>query len=407
MKILALGGCGAMGKVAVETALELDPTLEIIIADLDGAAAEHFSNSFSVNVTGVQANALDADQLDDLMRPCDIVVSTIGPFYMFGSVVLEAAIRTKTHYIDICDDPEPTLAMFSLNEKAKQAGITAIVGAGSSPGTSNLLAATALALFDSPKEVYTFWGTGGPLEASDDDDMDLLDERGNPSAATVHWMEQLTGSVNVLENGKVTSKAPLSPVTMNFPGIGSDTSYVCGHPEPITLHRYYPSLQTSYNLMNMPGYIIYALKKATENVPGETQVDVKVASQKLGDLLSEKTMGLIDTAKYISHQYRDKSRTFFPDLAALVVGEDSAGSRMSVGVHLEGKMKIDDMAHSTCVPTAIILNMMTSGAVVKHGVFAPEACVDPALYFKHLGAYMTINEGFDEQTMLTITKSHG
>jgi hypothetical protein len=33
MNILALGGCGAMGKVAVQTTIAFNPNVEIIIAD--------------------------------------------------------------------------------------------------------------------------------------------------------------------------------------------------------------------------------------------------------------------------------------------------------------------------------------------------------------------------------------
>jgi lysine 6-dehydrogenase len=406
VKILALGGCGAMGKVAVETVLELNPMLEIVVADLDEDAAMRFADSFPENVTAAQVNALDSTQLDRLMQPCDIVVSTIGPFYLFGSAVLESAIRTGTHYIDICDDPEPTLAMLSFHEKAEQAGITAIIGAGASPGTSNLLAVTALSQLEIQKEIYTFWGTGGPIDSSDDN-MDIIDDQGRPSAATIHWMEQLTGLVPVLEDGQLTPKKPLTEVIIDFPGLGSDACHICGHPEPITMHQYYPSIQTSYNLMNMPSYIVYALKKATRNVRDGNQEDLKAAGEKLGNILTEKSMGIIDTAKYFYYLSKDKRRNFFPALSALAIGDDAEGNRMSVSAHLEGVMRVDDMAHSTCVPTAIILNMMTNGSITKRGVFAPEACVDPRQFFEHIAPYLHINEGFNADTMLNIQKVMG
>jgi lysine 6-dehydrogenase len=406
VKILALGGCGAMGKVAVETVLELNPMLEIVIADIDEDAAMRFADSLPANVTAAQVNALDSAQLDRLMQPCNIVVSTIGPFYLFGSAVLESAIRTGTHYMDICDDPEPTLAMLSFHQRAEEAGITAIIGAGASPGTSNLLAVTALSQLKVQKEIYTFWGTGGPIDSSEDS-MDIVDDHGRPSAATIHWMEQLTGLVPVLENGQLTPKKPLAEVIIDFPGLGSDACHICGHPEPITMHQYYPSIQTSYNLMNMPSYIIYALKKATRHVRDGNQEDLKAAAEKLGDILTEKSMGVIDTVKYLYYLSKDKHRNFFPALSALAIGDDAEGNRMSVSAHLEGVMKVDDMAHSTCVPTAIILNMMTNGSIMKRGVFAPEACVDPREFFKHMAPYLHINEGFNTDTMLNVQKVMG
>jgi saccharopine dehydrogenase-like NADP-dependent oxidoreductase len=406
VKILALGGCGAMGKVAVETVLELNPMLKIVIADIDEDAAMRFADSLPANVTAAQVNALDSAQLDRLMQPCDIVVSTIGPFYLFGSAVLESAIRTGTHYMDICDDPEPTLAMLSFHQKAEEAGITAIIGAGASPGTSNLLAVTALSQLKVQKEIYTFWGTGGPIDSSEDS-MDIVDNHGRPSAATIHWMEQLTGLVPVLENGQLTPKKPLAEVIIDFPGLGRDACHICGHPEPITMHQYYPSIQTSYNLMNMPSYIIYALKKATRHVRDGNQEDLKAAAEKLGDILTEKSMGVIDTVKYLYYLSKDKRRNFFPALSALAIGDDAEGNRMSVSAHLEGVMKVDDMAHSTCVPTAIILNMMTNGSIMKRGVFAPEACVDPREFFKHMAPYLHINEGFNTDTMLNVQKVMG
>ncbi len=45
--------------------------------------------------------------LQDLLQQVDLVVHTAGPFQRSSNWnVLEAAIETKTPYIDVCDDSE-------------------------------------------------------------------------------------------------------------------------------------------------------------------------------------------------------------------------------------------------------------------------------------------------------------
>ena len=54
--------------------------------------------------------------------------------------MLSAAIASGCHYIDICDDWEPTIEMMGLDQDARLNDVLAIIGMGASPGISNLLA---------------------------------------------------------------------------------------------------------------------------------------------------------------------------------------------------------------------------------------------------------------------------
>ena len=58
--------------------------------------------------------------------------------------MLRAAIRAGCHYVDVCDDWEPTLEMLALDTEARAAGVTAVIGLGASPGITNLLAVQAI-----------------------------------------------------------------------------------------------------------------------------------------------------------------------------------------------------------------------------------------------------------------------
>ncbi len=49
----------------------------------------------------VVAEAHDADAMDALARSAKVVLSTAGPFALYGSTLVEACVRNGTHYVDI------------------------------------------------------------------------------------------------------------------------------------------------------------------------------------------------------------------------------------------------------------------------------------------------------------------
>jgi saccharopine dehydrogenase-like NADP-dependent oxidoreductase len=113
-------------------------------------------------------------------------------------------------YVDICDDPEPTLAMFELDQRAQEAGVGALIGMGASPGLSNLLAARAARHLDSVTDCYTVWPLDVRSPGQHGATMDeARDANGRPSAAAIHLMEQISGAIGVVEQGRRQHRAPL------------------------------------------------------------------------------------------------------------------------------------------------------------------------------------------------------
>ncbi|MFE4977947.1 saccharopine dehydrogenase NADP-binding domain-containing protein [Kitasatospora sp. NPDC056651] len=248
MRLLALGGAGAMGRVSTRVAARVVADLpgnvppgahEVVIADRDLAAARRAAAALAaaspVPVRAARVDVTDGRELHAALVDADAVLNTVGPYYRHGRDVLRAAIRTGTHYLDICDDWEPTLAMLELGAEARAAGVRAVIGMGASPGISNLLAARAAARLDTLTDVHTAWPVDVGPEAGAD--TSLRDPDGAVSAAAVHWMQQISGTVATVEGGRLVRRRPLRPVTLDLPGGRHGTAYTVGHPEPVTLHR--------------------------------------------------------------------------------------------------------------------------------------------------------------------------
>ena len=241
MKILAIGGCGSMGRYAIRAVQNFSSVDEIIIADIDKESAESFAASLNQKVSAIQLDVSDAIALKQAMKGINIVVNTCGPYFKFGAPILKAAISSGCNYVDICDDWEPTIDMMQLDAAAKSAGICATIGLGASPGLTNLMALIAIRELDEVITVYTGWDIGGTS----------LDENAmqqSENAAMMHGVEQMTGQVKVFQDGIFKMVKPLQKVSVDYPGLTKFKGNIFGHPEAVTFPNYFPSLKNSINL---------------------------------------------------------------------------------------------------------------------------------------------------------------
>ena len=246
MRLLALGGCGGMGRFAVRAALQ-DPTWsEITVADIDGTAAELFVGSCqAASLHALQLDVTDAEALRAALERCDVVLNLVGPYFRFGPSVLAAAIETRTDYLDINDDWEPTLEMLKLDERARECGVTAVLGMGASPGLTNLLARRAAQELDHAEVLHTIWGIGQQGLRGDKNDSALVEAGESDGAAIEHWVHQVSGSILAVEGGALVEMSPLRAVEVDYPGIGPVVCHSVGHPESITFMKSMEGLRCS------------------------------------------------------------------------------------------------------------------------------------------------------------------
>ena len=140
-KIVVLGGSGAVGSVAVRTLAEKSDFSEIVAADINLARAKKIAGSLkSKKVVARKVNALKKAELKKLVKGADVVLNCTGPFYKFAVPILKAVIESKINYVDVCDDVDTTFEILKLDGAAKKAGVTALIGMGSSPGATNVIA---------------------------------------------------------------------------------------------------------------------------------------------------------------------------------------------------------------------------------------------------------------------------
>ena len=227
MKVLCLGGSGGMGRYATKAIVNFKELETITIADLNKDAAEEFANSFDAKVQAIGLDVTDNKKLVEALQNHDVVLNTTGPFFMYGVPILKAAIENNCHYIDICDDWEPTEEMLELDSYAKDAEITAIIGLGASPGITNLMGLVAMEELDSVDTVITGWDLSSVNPAEESSQI-------GTNAAMIHGIQQMTGKIKIFEDGQLHMIQSLKRININYPGKGIHQANIFGHPEAIS-----------------------------------------------------------------------------------------------------------------------------------------------------------------------------
>lgn len=355
-----------MGQVACATAVADEAIESVVIADRDLPRAEALAAKLGPKAVALPLDLTDTHALRAALTDIDLVLNTAGPFFRFGRPVLEASLEAGRHYIDICDDWEPTLEMLELNERARLAGLTAIIGMGASPGLSNLLAAVAVEQFDTVDHLYTCWrgGTGIPKKPADPDSFVV-------PAAMDHWIHNLAEPIRVWRHGRVETAEALEEHVLDYPGIGPSTLWTCGHPEPITLPLTYPQLDSCLNVMfARPGLIKVARVVRDRVRAGE--LSVSEGSREFIMLPGRRGPDAGPVPDY-------------PGIFAYAVGTKyGRPARVAVSTNL---LPEGEMGESTCIPLALAAGMLARGEITERGVMGPEVAVDPKILIGRLAPF--------------------
>jgi len=112
-ELVVLGATGYTGKYCAEHIATHLPT------DLRWAVAGRNESKLSAVLTqiktlnpdrrvpGVEVASLSPGDIDTLAKKTKVLISTVGPFHLYGTPVVEACVRNGTHYIDSYEHPKP------------------------------------------------------------------------------------------------------------------------------------------------------------------------------------------------------------------------------------------------------------------------------------------------------------
>jgi len=350
IKIIVLGGAsGDVGRDITRILLREKTHIEkITVTARNRNIADSFTKELGDRrVTAMQVDVNNNHQLMNALKDHDIVINTIGPFSRYALLVMNAAIKSRVNYIDICDDIEPTFKGLQLDKRAKEAGVFLLIGMGWFPGMSNLRAKALAEQMDNVDEIITAW-VGGRKSPEE-----------KPSSGvggTEHFLRSLTGKIIAFRNGQqVKIPALQKGIQIQFPEpLGSCTCYLMEHPEPVVLPVTIPSIQNASTFFSL-----YPVNRNKLIRFFARMIDIRLLS------VSQvtKIFGLLGNTNEKKH---------FPILTGSYVSCIGSKKRQKGQLSYSAVNTKTTVAEATSQPLACTVFYLTSGGTIQPGVHLPE-----------------------------------
>ena len=148
-------GCGGVASVAIHKCCQNSEVFEeIMIASRTKSKCDALKDKLSgTTKTKIHTAKVDADNVDELValindfKP-NVVLNLALPYQ--NLTIMDACLKTKTHYIDTANYEPLDTAKFEYKwqwaymEKFKEAGICALLGSGFDPGVTGVFSAYAM-----------------------------------------------------------------------------------------------------------------------------------------------------------------------------------------------------------------------------------------------------------------------
>ncbi len=361
--VVVFGGCGQVGGVAVKTLAKSGHFEEIVICDLNGDRAGQLIKEAGPKVSYKRTDLMDAEAVKRAAAGKDVALNCSGPFYKLVKTVLAAVIEAGVNYVDICDDVDVTLEVLAMDEKARAAGVTALIGMGSSPGATNLLAKFAADnLLDETESIDIFHAHGGePLEGEG-----VIGHRFHCMSIDIPmYLDGELKKVKYFEEDGVALRESFA-----FPVIGEVLLYPYPHPEQVTLPNYVKCKRVTNKGSVLPDRYYELIR------------DMCGLGLSQRDPVTVKGVQISPYDFSMAYIIRERERIlretdFGPQrgCASVVVKGKKDGKKTEYRFHMASRSQA--LGEGTGVPAAVGAILMALGKVKGQGVAPPEAMVDP------------------------------
>ncbi len=136
VRLLLYGATGFTGRRVAEAVVQMG--LNCSLAARDESALRNLAGRLQVPWYAV--DLADSDALDELVRKHDLVLNASGPFHDTCIPVLEACLRSDSHYIDVSGELPSFARALRYDQAARERGVMLMPGAGFVVAPSDCLA---------------------------------------------------------------------------------------------------------------------------------------------------------------------------------------------------------------------------------------------------------------------------
>ena len=130
------GATGFTGKLVVEYAIKQysnNNEVSWAIAGRSNKKLEHVQEKYNLpsNIGKIVVDSNDQDSIDEMVSQTKCVLTTVGPYQLYGEKIIKTCISTGTDYVDLCGEPGFMHKIISeCSAEAKETGARVVFSCG-------------------------------------------------------------------------------------------------------------------------------------------------------------------------------------------------------------------------------------------------------------------------------------
>lgn len=351
-------GCGLIGKT-----IAIDLCSDYFVTSIDANTERLKEVSLSHNVNVLQKDLSDKNNLCEVIKNADLVISAVPGF--MGFETLKSIIQSGKNVVDISFFAEDA---FRLDELAKSNNITAIVDCGVAPGLSNII----LGYHNKRLKISSFecFVGGLPLNPK-------LPFNYKAPFSPTDVIEEYLRPARVVENGRVITKEALSDSEIiEFDKVGKLEAF------------FTDGLRTLLKTMNIPN-----MKEKTLRYPGH--IDIIKLLKQIGffdsneiEIDGKKIKPIDITTQLIFPHWRlEKDEREFTILRVIIRG---GGKEIVYDIYDEYNVETQttSMARTTGYTCTAAARLVLENQFNRKGICTPEFIGEEEKCFDYILSYL-------------------